>query len=371
MSSTGNTKTSGNTVSSRLSADNSTVSTSDIMFQIFSNSNIAIMIWFLVIYFILYLLISLFRPGTQSNSIMRVFDIVILGCLLVYLVATFFQDTEKERTDTVKSYYNTLKAYMDDPTSLFAISLFIIVLYTIIFILGIPMEWGAKPITVMILENGAWILLIVVLIASFFKYVLGISLTDYMDKGANYLQSNANKAENVLRNGNTVVSGNTVSSNALKQKEVFNIANNMYTYDDAQSICQSFGARLAKYEEIEDAYNKGGEWCNYGWSDNQSAYFPTQKSTWDALQTTKTQKNKCGRPGINGGYIDDPNARYGVNCYGVKPKPKNTDLEKLSGSAIPKSADDLIMEMKIKFWKENADKILQVNSYNTNKWSQF
>ena len=32
------------------------------------------------------------------------------------------------------------------------------------------------------------------------------------------------------------------------------------------------------------------------------------------------RKDVCGLPGINGGYIDNPNIRFGVNCYGYKPK---------------------------------------------------
>jgi len=379
MSSTGNTNTSGNTVSSgqtvyRNNRQNPNVTTIDVVFHIFTSSNILIFFWFLAIYFILYLMISLFRPGTQPGSIIRVFDIVALGCLLIYIIATLVYSDEADRKKTLKSYYEWLKDYMDDPTSLFSIALFIIILYTIVFMLGIPMAWGSKPITVALLENGAWILFVIVLISSFFKYVLGISLTEYMDKITDYLQSNADKADAVIKGGNTASSGSTVSTKEVKRNEVFNIANNMYTYDDAQTICQSFGARLAKYEEVEAAYNQGAEWCNYGWSDNQSIYFPTQKSTWDALQTTKTQKNKCGRPGVNGGYVDDPNMRYGVNCYGVKPKPKDSDLAALaasSGSAIPKSADDLVMDMKIQFWKDNADKILKINSYSNNKWSQY
>ena len=66
--------------------------------------------------------------------------------------------------------------------------------------------------------------------------------------------------------------------------EVFNISNNLYTYDDAQAVCSVYGAQLATYEQIEDSYKNGGEWCNYGWSENQMAFFPTQKSTWDKLQ---------------------------------------------------------------------------------------
>ena len=60
-------------------------------------------------------------------------------------------------------------------------------------------------------------------------------------------------------------------------KEVFHIPNNKYTYKDAKAVCKAYGARLANYDEVENAYNKGGEWCSYGWSKNQLALFPTQK----------------------------------------------------------------------------------------------
>jgi len=72
--------------------------------------------------------------------------------------------------------------------------------------------------------------------------------------------------------------------------EVFNISNNLYTFDDAKNVCGSYGARLANYDEIENAYNNGAEWCNYGWSDGQMAFFPTQKDTWSVLQRTKSMQ---------------------------------------------------------------------------------
>ena len=104
------------------------------------------------------------------------------------------------------------------------------------------------------------------------------------------------------------------------EKEVFHIPKNIYTYDDAKSVCKAYGARLAKYNEVEKAYNNKGEWCSYGWSDKQMALYPTQKKTWNKLQGIEDHENDCGRPGINGGYIDNTNVKYGVNCYGVKPK---------------------------------------------------
>lgn len=350
------------------------VTNTDLMFQIFTESNVVVLVWFLAIYLLIYFLVGLFRPNTQRSSILRTFDVLAIGFLLLYLISVFFAKSEREKESMLEDNYHSFKDTLNSPLSIFSIALFILVLYTVIFILGIPMD-AAKPITVAILEYSAWIMFVLVLIASFFKYFLGISVTDIMDRVFGELKENGDRANTKIhtQSGNTQVSGNTASSSkTVQMNEVFNIANNMYTYDDAQTICTAYGARLATYDEVEAAYNNGAEWCNYGWSDNQSAYFPTQKSTWDALQKTKDRKNACGRPGVNGGYMDDPKQRFGVNCYGKKPLPTPAELNALHHSQLPtKSPDDIITDMKVKFWKDNADKLLQINSYNNNKWSQY
>ena len=124
------------------------------------------------------------------------------------------------------------------------------------------------------------------------------------------------------------------------EHEVFNIANNKYTYEDAQAICKSYDATLATYDQIERAYNNGAEWCNYGWSADQMILFPTQKKTWEKLQkidedrgcdsNAASHKNDCGRPGINGGYIANPYVKFGVNCFGKKPKASDEDLLRMN-----------------------------------------
>ena len=60
------------------------------------------------------------------------------------------------------------------------------------------------------------------------------------------------------------------------------------------------------------------------------ALFPTQQQTWNKLQKIKGHKNDCGRPGINGGYIDNKNVRFGVNCFGTKPEASADELNLLS-----------------------------------------
>jgi archaellum component FlaG (FlaF/FlaG flagellin family) len=63
---------------------------------------------------------------------------------------------------------------------------------------------------------------------------------------------------------------NPLSSTALNnmlpgKKEVFNIADNKYTYSDAEPLCKAFGAELATYDQVKEAWNNGADWCNYGW----------------------------------------------------------------------------------------------------------
>ena len=63
----------------------------------------------------------------------------------------------------------------------------------------------------------------------------------------------------------------------LEFKEVFNIPENNYNYQEAKEICKAYNSKLATYDQIEDAYNDGADWCKYGWSAKQMALFPTQK----------------------------------------------------------------------------------------------
>ena len=111
----------------------------------------------------------------------------------------------------------------------------------------------------------------------------------------------------------------------IKEEEVFHIAGNNYTYEDAGAVCAAYGAELATYDQVNDAYGRGAEWCEYGWSQGGMALFPTQPSTWQTLQgnAQESERVKCGRPGVNGGYFD-PKNKFGVNCYGVKPKDPGT-----------------------------------------------
>ena len=154
------------------------------------------------------------------------------------------------------------------------------------------------------------------------------------------------------------------------ENQVFNIRDNAYTYEDASMICQAFDAKLATYQQVEDSYKNGGEWCNYGWSADQLALFPTQQSTYNELQKTKDHKHDCGRPGINGGYIANPNVRFGVNCYGKKPEMTSADEELMKlVTPYPETEQEKEVDETVNKWKNNLDEIL-VSPFNYNKWSE-
>jgi hypothetical protein len=150
--------------------------------------------------------------------------------------------------------------------------------------------------------------------------------------------------------------------------EVFNIPGNKYTYEEAESLCKAYGAELASYTQLENAYKDGGEWCNYGWSKDQMALFPTQKSTYDKLQTVKGHENDCGRPGINGGYMANPSNRYGVNCYGKKPP--ITDTEKKLMEVNQNYPPETNLDVETEKWKKQIDNIL-ISPFNSKSWYKF
>ena len=152
--------------------------------------------------------------------------------------------------------------------------------------------------------------------------------------------------------------------------EVFSVSKNTFTYYDAQPLCKALGAELATYDQVKAAWDKGADWCNYGWVKGQNAIFPTQTDTWQKLQGgPEEERGACGRPGINGGYFDNPELRFGVNCYGPKPAQSTHDestVAKRSGQPLTTAA--LEVEKKVNKFRSEADNI-GVLPFSGNKWS--
>jgi len=157
----------------------------------------------------------------------------------------------------------------------------------------------------------------------------------------------------------------------MYEDQVFHIPDNIYTYNDAKALCKAYDARLATYEEIENAYKKGAEWCGFGWSADQLALYPTQMETWKKLQKRKGHKHDCGRPGINGGFVAYKKAPFGVNCYGHKPKITPEERELMDNEElVPLSPEERRFKKKVEKYRKNLPEIL-VSPFNYNNWSQL
>ena len=150
--------------------------------------------------------------------------------------------------------------------------------------------------------------------------------------------------------------------------EVFNVSSNRYTYYDAEPLCKALGAELATYDQVKDAWNKGADWCNYGWVKGQMAIYPTSEETYQKLQGgPEDQRQACGRPGMNGGYFDNPEMRFGVTCVGNKP-PQNKHDEAEAAKGAPLSPDALAFDKKVSQYKSEADHIALL-PFNPSKWT--
>jgi Extracellular link domain len=153
----------------------------------------------------------------------------------------------------------------------------------------------------------------------------------------------------------------------LEQKEVFYISGNDYTYDDAPAVCAAYDAELATYDQVSDAYSKGAEWCGYGWTMGGMALYPTQDATWQKLQTEvdESKRTACGRPGVNGGYFD-PQNKFGVNCYGIKPSSRGPMKFPLP---VP-GEDSKAFDSAVQKFKNMIGKMV-VSPFNRDGWSEW
>ena len=162
------------------------------------------------------------------------------------------------------------------------------------------------------------------------QYFLGVDLTTtlmnfFSKPGVNVDivtdKETENNTDNVNNDTTDTKDINNTSGNDTKQKsaETYHIQG-QFDYSMAKSVCKAYDATLASLSQIKDAYEKGAEWCDYGWSEDGMVLYPTQEESWKKYQ--KGKKDQCGIPGINGGYNPRTRQRLGVNCYGAKPSGK-------------------------------------------------
>jgi hypothetical protein len=278
-------------------------------------------------------------------------------------------------TTETENIYDYLNAYLLNP-SVFIIIIVVVVAYMAIFLsLGNNSNnnnsgmFGSQQqntqsnpanTTIIIVTVGIFVVLVIINGLQYFFDIDIVASIKNLVTGQPQIQVEVTQPQ---------PSESPVAPSFSRKKQVFNIPGNYYGYEDAKSLCKAYDSQLASYTQVEDAYKNGGEWCNYGWSDNQLALFPTQQQTYDKLQTIKGHENDCGRPGINGGYIANPRVQFGVNCYGYKPRISSEEEEMMQNtSPYPRTARDIAMEQRVDFWKTKINEIL-LSPFNYNNWN--
>ncbi len=272
--------------------------------------------------------------NAMNNSLVNPSIMIILGIVVIlYLVLFTGLNSDSSSYSSSNSSSISSSSSSSDSSNIFGI-LFVAVL------------------AVLIIING-------------FQYIFGVSIFASI---SDFFSATPKVDINVI-NGDRLAP--TPVPELKLTKQVFNIPGNDYVYGDAKALCKAYGAELATYEQVEEAYNKGGEWCSYGWSDGQMALFPTQQKTYDKLQTIEGHEHDCGRPGVNGGYMANPMLKFGANCYGYKPK-ITKDEEYLMANALPypRTNKDILLEKRVEYWKNKLGEIL-VSPFNKNTWSRL
>lgn len=361
----------------------------DFLHDIFNATTYTIIFWLISLYLVYKIVKSIFANRGASNetsgvsSYSRTIDITLLILISIYAFQFYYYLPEENKKNMMGYMFDWTEQYLDNPWSLFELIWFTIIFFALVYILRVPMDSEVKPVLVNFVEHKIWIIYAMFAVIFFFKYALNIpivtlifnnSIVKYFQNVAPFSSSSPGVFQTLEDDLYSSPSASTTTDSVIvaspsqytcePDKQVFNVSNNLYNYEEAQKVCAAFDASLATYDQIETAYNNGGEWCNYGWSDGQMAYFPTQKETWEQLQNNPNMKHACGRPGINGGFIDNPYIKFGANCYGVKaPQPDGWKEPKYGYAACQDNSENEELE-KLR----NSAKL---NSFNIKKWSRY
>jgi hypothetical protein len=294
-------------------------------------------------------------------------------------------------TDPV-NMYNYMNSFFMNPV-VFIIIILIIISY---YVFSSNLGTGYQDSATFNSDSGGTLgviiisILVILVLVNAFQYFFSINVTAYIqglftpntkldiviDRNTNSDKDDSDTDDSDRDDLDKILSGkNTYKPSQVPEirfkKQVFNIPGNYYTYDNAKALCSAYGSKLATYNQIEKAYNNGAEWCNYGWSENQLALFPTQKKTYDLLQSKPGHENDCGRQGINGGYIANPNVKFGVNCYGYKPKMTSDDEELMSKlKPYPETSQDIEFQKKVDNMRNKLDQIV-ISPFNNDNWNEL
>jgi hypothetical protein len=244
----------------------------------------------------------------------------------------------------------------------------IIIYYFVFSSLGNNEDGSSSPIKVFV-ETVLWLLFIILLLLNGISYIFGIDLLKSLDSNFGSERSLTDDEDDEDDEDDDDDDDDDIK--LVLNDQVFHLPENKYSYDDAKAICKAYDARLATLDEMNEAYEKGADWCTYGWSADQMALYPTQTDKWKKLQKKKGHEQDCGRPGINGGYIYDLSMEYGANCYGRRPSISKSDAEKMREEPIyKKNKNELEFDQRVNYWHGKLGEIAMA-PFNHDNWSMI
>ena len=223
---------------------------------------------------------------------------------------------------------------------------------------GILVGVFVTVLSIFVLFSTGSILAVMVLWATILLIFIVLLFYDIIDIDT-LLPYEPPKKEEAPQPSNAKLLGQTIGS------EVFHVSDQQFTYDEASAVCAAYDSELATLEQIMEAFAGGAEWCSYGWSAGGMALYPTQKATWQLLQNEVDpgRRTRCGRPGVNGGYFD-PSNKFGVNCFGFKPKGNFKPPAPVPG-ADTKKFNEMVKRFK------NMMKAFTMDPYSRHEWSGY
>ena len=213
---------------------------------------------------------------------------------------------------------------------------------------------------------------LVILAAAGLQYFLGVEiLASIKNMFGNEPEVDLTIKDGTIKDGTMLTGhGEETIPEITKKPQVFHVPG-AYDYSNAKALCKAYGGRLANVSQMMEAYNKGADWCDYGWSQDQMALYPTQFDTWQNFQNIDGHKEDCGRPGINGGYNNNDAQPLGANCYGFKPKASTKDQDAMDSEQIyPTTLKNKEMHQRVKYWQGQINNML-VSPFNYDTWSEI
>ena len=226
---------------------------------IFSETLITVFLWVLAIYFVMNSIINVSKNDGKSSSI-KVANVIIILVVFAYIFNDYYDLTKDQRENYATHLNESLKKFLQNSGSLLETGLFGLILYGLAFVIRLITGDSENPSSLNTLLTLTIVVFALLITVVFIREILNIPIIDILFGSFGKL---------------VTVEEEDKKDNDSKEDddEVYNVSNNLYSYDEAPYVCKALGGRLATYDEVEKSYNNGGEWCNYGWSVDQMALF--------------------------------------------------------------------------------------------------